>query len=140
MDLLARREHSRLELEHKLTARGFEPTTVAQTLDRLVRDRLLVEDRFVESFVLARARKGQGPVRIRAELAQRGIDDSSVSAGIAEADRDWSALAAEVRIKRFGAAPPADFRERARQAKFLQYRGFEADQIRAALDMSDESD
>ena len=140
MDLLARREHSRLELERKLGVRGFEPAVVAQVLDGLTRDRLLEEDRFVESFIRARARKGQGPMRIRGDLAQRGVDDGSVSAGLANAPCDWGALAAEVRTKRFGAAAPADFRERARQAKFLQYRGFDADQIRAALDLAADSD
>ncbi len=140
MDLLARREHSRLELERKLGARGFEPGVIAQVLDNLMRDRLLDEDRFVESFIRARARKGQGPMRIRGELVQRGVDDSSVSAGLANAPRDWAALAAEVRTKRFGASAPADFGERARQAKFLQYRGFDGDQIRAALDMAADSD
>jgi len=140
MDLLARRDHSRLELDRKLTGRGFEPSLVEQVLDDLTRDRLLAEDRFVESFIRARCRKGQGPVRIRSELSQRGIDDASVSAALAEADCDWTVLAAEVRAKRFGTALPGDFKERARQAKFLQYRGFETEQIRAALDETCESD
>ena len=140
MDLLARRDHSRLELDRKLTGRGFESAIVEQVLDDLIRDRLLEEDRFVESFIRGRMRKGQGPVRIRGELAQRGIDDASASAALAEADCDWTALAIEVRAKRFGAAAPGDFKERARQAKFLQYRGFETEQIRAALDVACDSD
>ena len=140
MDLLARREHSRLELERKLRARGFEASVVTLVLDGLARDRLLEEDRFVESFIRARARKGQGPARIRGELVQRGVDENRVSAGLTDADCDWAALAAEVRVKRFGAAAPADFRERARQASFLQYRGFEADHVRAALDIAADSD
>ena len=140
MDLLARRDHSRLELDRKLTERGFEPDLVAHVLDDLTRDRLLEEHRFVESFIRARLRKGQGPVRIRAELAQRGVEDASVSTALTEADCDWTALAAEVRSKRFGAEAPEDFKERARQAKFLQYRGFETEQIRAALDAAGDSD
>ncbi len=79
-------------------------------------------------------------MRIRGELAQRGIDGASVSAALAEADCDWTALAAEVRAKRFGTEAPGDFKERARQAKFLQYRGFETEQIRAALDLAGVSD
>jgi len=140
MDLLARRDHSRLELRRKLAARGFEAALVEQVLDALTRDRLLEESRYVESFIRGRARKGQGPVRIRGELAQRGIEDASVSAGLDEADCDWIALAAEVRAKRFGTAAPADFKERARQMKFLQYRGFESGHIRAALELSGDSD
>ena len=134
MDLLARREHSRLELERKLLDRGFEVALLAHTLDRLAAEGLLEESRFVASFIHARARKGHGPARIRGELAQRGIDDAQARAGLAAADCDWQALCAEARIKRFGAAPPEDFKARARQAKFLQYRGFDADQVRAVLD------
>jgi regulatory protein len=140
MDLLARREHSRYELERKLGARGFEPTIVAGVLDALAAEHLLEEQRFVESFIRSRIRKGQGPARIRAELVQRGIDDAEVAAGLAEADCDWVAIAAEARRKRFGAAPPASFAARAKQANFLQYRGFEGQQIRAALELSGDSD
>lgn len=140
MDLLARRDHSRLELNRKLTDRGFDTLVVEQVLDDLTRDRLLEEDRFVESFVRGRIRKGQGPVRIRGELAQRGIEDESVSSALNEADCDWASLAAEVRAKKFGPAAPGDFKERARQAKFLQYRGFEGEQIRSALDVACDSD
>jgi regulatory protein len=140
MDLLARRDHSRLELDRKLTGRGFEPAVVEQVLDDLIRDRLLEEDRFVESFIRGRIRKGQGPVRIRGELAQRGIEDANVGTALAEADCDWTALAAEVRAKRFGPEAPGDFKERARQAKFLQYRGFESEQIWTALDVTGDSD
>jgi regulatory protein len=55
-------------------------------------------------------------------------------------DVDWLATARAVRRKRFGAEPPRDFRERAKQARFLQYRGFTADQVRAALELDADSD
>jgi regulatory protein len=139
MDLLARREHSRRELERKLAARGYDAAAVAAALDGLETDGLLAAARFAESFIRARAAKGQGPVRIRAELAERGIDPGEFAAFLAAAF-DWRALAREVRIKRFGAAQPARYAERARQMRFLQYRGFELDQIDAALDIRDDSD
>jgi len=138
MDLLARRDHSRFELERKLVARGFELDTVRDVLEALAAERLLADGRFVESFIAGRIRKGQGPVRIRGELLQRGISDADATEGLSSVEADWSQLAAAVRAKRFGSQRPADFKERARQAKFLQYRGFESDQIRAALDMAGE--
>ncbi len=140
MDLLALRDHSRIELARKLAARGFATDVIATALDGLERDGLLHVARFVESFVTGRVRKGQGPVRIRAELAQRGIDDTSIADGLAAAAVDWTELATAVRAKRYGAELPVDFKERARQAKFLQYRGFEPDQVRAALDVAADSD
>jgi regulatory protein len=130
---LARREHSRLELERKLGARGYPPSVIAATLDRLEASGLLDAFRFCESFVRSRVAKGQGPARIERELAERGIDAEQATLALAEVDDDWIALARSVRRRRFGAAIPSEYQERARQSRFLQYRGFSTEQIRAAL-------
>jgi regulatory protein len=137
MDLLARREHSRVELTRKLGSRGFADDTLAATLDELEREGLLADHRFAESFIRSRAGRGQGPVRIMSELGTRGVDASTAAELIRESGVDWPGLAAETRIKRFGREAPASYTERARQARFLQYRGFEGDQIAAALDQSE---
>lgn len=132
MDLLARREHSRLELERKLAARNFDPELVRAVLDELEQDGLLSAERFAESFVASRYAKGQGPYRIRRELAERGVESAS---GVIDDRRfDWDALARATRVKRFGAAPPADIRDKARQVRFLEYRGFGHEQIKRALE------
>jgi regulatory protein len=136
MDLLARREHSRLELERKLGARGFEESLVSEVLDGLEQDGLLSLERFGKSFVAARYNKGQGPLRIRRKLSERGVE--AQSAWFDDAGFDWNALAGETRRKRFGAGPPADLKDKARQMRFLEYRGFSHDQIRQALDFADE--
>jgi regulatory protein len=140
LDLLARREHSRRELTRKLAARGFPDDVVILALDDLERTGALAHSRFTESFVRSRVAKGQGPQRIRAELAQRGIVDADAEQGLAAADVDWLATIRAVRAKRFGAALPRDYAERARQARFLQYRGFDIAQIRAALEFDVDSD
>ena len=140
LDLLARREHSRLELQRKLLARAFVPVLVEDILDVLQADGLLNEGRFLESFIRSRIGKGQGPARIQAELNQRGIDRSRVQTWLRDSELDWASLAAGVREKRFGPGRPGSFVERARQTKYLQYRGFEIEQINAALELADESD
>jgi len=139
-DLLARREHSRRELERKLDKRGFAANLIDETLDELEQSGALSARRFAESFVSARAAKGQGPVRIRADLAKRGVDSSDFEDLLHDGSIDWPAIARNVRTKRFGRDAPADFAERARQARFLQYRGFDMDQIDAALDIGGDSD
>jgi regulatory protein len=138
--LLARREHSRLELERKLRARGYPADVIAPTLDGLERSGALAAGRFAESFIRSRAGKGQGPVRICSELAQRGIAEPDAAALLRDAEVDWAAAARAVRAKRFGTAVPRDFQERARQARFLQYRGFDSRQIGAALGGRDVED
>jgi regulatory protein len=138
VELLARREHSRLELERKLAARGFPEAVIAPALDALEHSGVLAATRFTESFIRSRLAKGQGPVRIRAELAERGVGDAAEL--LRGSDIDWLATARAVLRKRFGAEPPRDYRERAKQARFLQYRGFTADQVRAALELDADSD
>ena len=140
VDLLAWREHSRLELERKLTRRGFPDAVVQSALDGLEQSGTLVAARFTESFIRSRLTRGKGPVRIRAELAERGVAEGEASSLMRDAEVDWRAAARDARRKRFGADPPRDLRERARQARFLQYRGFTADQVRAALELDADSD
>jgi regulatory protein len=140
VELLARREHSRRELTRKLAARGFSDEVVSTVLDELERTGALANARFTDSFVRSRIGKGQGPQRIRAELAQRGITDEEADGVLRAADVDWLAAIRAVRAKRFGPELPRDYVERARQARFLQYRGFDSAQIRAALEFDAEVD
>ena len=140
LELLARREHSRRELMRKLATRGFPDDVVSRALDELERTGALAEARFTESFVRSRISKGQGPQRIRADLAQRGIASDEADDVLRAADVDWLATIRAVRAKRFGPELPRDYAERARQARFLQYRGFDSAQIRAALEFDADSD
>ena len=133
LGLLARREHSRQELAVKLAQRGLDDEVIHPALDALAAERLLSEERFVEQFVRSRIVRGDGPMKIRAELAQRGIDAARAEQELEAQDPDWPSLAEAQRRKRFGAEIPADFSERARQARFLQGRGFGMTEIQRAL-------
>lgn len=133
MDLLARREHAPRELRTKLAARGFDASEVDATLAALEREGLLSANRYLEAVIASHARRGHGPVRIRAELERQGIDRAAIAAALAVAGVDFAGLAADVRRRRFGATPPAAAADRARQLRFLQYRGFSADDARRAL-------
>jgi regulatory protein len=83
--------------------------------------------------------RGQGPVRIRAELAQRGIDDEEAARLLRDAGVDWIESARAARRKRFGPARPVDYKERARQARFLQQRGFDSGQIGSAIEVAEDA-
>lgn len=133
LGLLARREHSIHELSVKLAQRGLPGDVIAPTVESLQAERLLSEERFIEQFVRSRIERGDGPLKIRAELAERRIDARVADQEIENQAPDWAALADAQRRKRFGAAIPADFAERARQARFLQGRGFGMAEIRRAL-------
>lgn len=137
MNLLARREHSTRQLRRKLHARGMEGAVVDDTLAALAQERLLSDERFVESLVRSRIAKGYGPLRIQAELREHGIGDEQIGNAMDVDAGFWRDRIIDVRRKRFGAAPPADVNERAKQMRFLQYRGFTSEQIRAAFKQAD---
>lgn len=130
--LLARREHSRLELRQKLLARGYEDPELESLLTDLATERLQSDTRFTEAYVYSRISKGFGPLRIQAELRERGIDDELVHRFLDRDSGDWFEHARQQWQKRFGKAPK-DFKERARQARFLQGRGFSPQVIRSVL-------
>ncbi len=133
MDYLARREHGRAELTAKLEKAGFDPDISKNAVAQLVDDGLQSDERFVEAFVRSRINQGKGPVRIRAELREHRIADGLIDDGLSRAEQDWCELAREVRLKKFGAGSPADFKSKARQMRFLQSRGFESDHIQSAV-------
>lgn len=133
MDLLARREHSRRELERKLVQREFEPALVARVLDELIDEGLLDNQRFAEAFVRSRIVRGKGPLKILAELSERGVGQAQAEQALAASETDWAAVAEEALAKRFGAEPINDVKERARRTRFLAARGFSGAQASAAL-------
>jgi regulatory protein len=132
--LLARRDLASKELSEKLDAKGFAPAATAVVIADLTRAGLLNDERFAQNYVAYHARRGQGPVRIAAELRRRGLTADLIDAALADGP-DWSALAREVCRAKFGVQLPDSWAQRARQARFLQYRGFSSDHIRAATDV-----
>jgi len=133
MDLLARREHTRKELVHKLTIRDFPEDVIEAVVDRLTEENLQSDDRFTEAFVNMRRKKGQGPVRILNDLQERGVSQILQEDHVDSRDKIWAEMISEVRLKKFGSSLPKDFPQRAKQARFLQYRGFTSEQIRREL-------
>ena len=139
LGLLARREHSRLELRRKLADDDLAPVTLEGVLDDLAAAGLQSDRRYAESFVRSRIARGQGPVRIRQELRRRGVEAALAEQALEEAEADWTDLLREAHRKRFGDAPPDDRREQARRARFLAQRGFPEAAIRKLLTDPDEA-
>jgi len=133
MNWLARREHTREELRTKLAKRDFSAEEIESAVAKLAAEGLVSDDRFTESFIAVRMRKGQGPVRIRMDLQQRGVSPDLIALHLDPRSPEWRKLAREVRIRKFGVDIPADFKEKARQMRFLEYRGFSTVQIQSAM-------
>ena len=127
MKMLMRREHSKLELFQKLQVKGFNVCIINDSISKLVKQNYQSDERFAEDFILMRFNQGKGPVRIVSELKMRGINTFNLSAF------DWFELAKEIRQKKFGNQLPLDYKEIAKQKRFLQSRGFNIDQINQAF-------
>jgi len=133
---LSRRDYSSAQLAQRLAQRGFDAQTVQVALAELIERRFVDDARYGRAFVAVRAGRGQGPQRIRHELIAAGVTPALAEEALEEYAAEqggWTALARRVRSRRFGTAAPRDRAESARQARFLHYRGFSTDHIRAAL-------
>jgi regulatory protein len=126
---LARREHSSSELRLKLVKVGFESTDIDDVLKKLSENNLQSDSRFAENYLRYRSNRGYGFHRIRQELKEKGVSTDIISEALEQAEIDWFTLAIEVRCKRFGENIPDDYKDRAKQQRFLQYRGFSHEQI-----------
>lgn len=133
MGLLARREHTCKELLAKLTRSGHSLEAVQQVIASLLDEGLLSHERFAESYTRHRINRGYGPVRIRQELEQRGVEDHLIELALEAVSDEWSACVTWVREKKFGKELPQDYETKAKQMRFLQYRGFSTEQINNSL-------
>lgn len=123
MNLLAMREHGRLELKRKLLRKGALPELIDNVLDQLTQDKLLNESRYLESYIRSRANNGYGPLRIQQELLERGINKTEITQALDESGYDWQEQLQMVWERKFGNSPK-DLKEKAKQGRFLLYRGF----------------
>ncbi len=124
MNLLARREHSYLELSNKLLQRQYPADEIESTLHRLIEDGLLSNERFTEAYINMRRKRGFGPLRIENELRERGIDGQLIAQFLCSDYESWWPDLQQQYQKKYGARPPADYAEKARRVKFLQGRGY----------------
>lgn len=84
--------------------------------------------------------RGDGPVRLRAALRERGVDDALIEEALAPHADEWTERARALAARRFGSAPPGSWNERAKRARFLQGRGFPADIVRRVTDFDEHDD
>ena len=128
---LARRDHSRAELARKLAAHG-DADQIDAVIERMGELGLQSDTRYAEAFVRGKAGRF-GASRLRSELARRGIERELIDEAITSECVESEAERARAVLRSRFSLPPADAREWARQARFLQTRGFAPDLIRKLL-------
>ena len=138
IELLARREHSRLELRQKLAQRGFPAEHLEPVLNHLAEDGLLNEGRYAEMYASSRADKGYGPLRIASELRERGIPQEPIDLALAALENDWLPKLRQLHRKRFKSLVPADVAGRMQQTRVFRQHGFTLDQIKVLFERSEQ--
>ncbi|WP_445366464.1 regulatory protein RecX [Methylomonas sp. BW4-1] len=127
--LLARREHSRRELLDKLALRGFDREDVEPVIDQIAEQNWQNDARYAEAYVRQRIQNGYGPMRIRYELQQRGINDADLDAQ-AEAQGGWQNVLLDVYSRKYDDEKLLTQNEWLKRSRFLQQRGFSGEMIK----------
>lgn len=136
MDMLARREHSFHELLQKLTEKYPDfsrDDVIIPALTRLREENLQSDTRFVEAFVRYRSSRGNGPLKISAELYPRKIAEDLLKSALYSQGIDWYTLCVDVLQKKFNTDLAPSPKEQQQWQRFLQQRGFEHEQIKTAM-------
>lgn len=102
---------------------------MSDVIHELLNEDLLSNARFTEAFVHCRVERGSGPRKIIMELRERGVDDGLIETCLDGYEGRWANAIKMVREKKYGANLPQNFKERSRQTRFLQQRGFTPEQI-----------
>lgn len=149
--LLAMREHSVKEITKKLfdkveafdRAGGIDSTegsdnvertaTIYAVVDDLIEKKYLSDERFTEVYIRSRANRGFGPVKIKAELKDKGVSHTLIQDYLDQGAASWFDLAKSQHDKKYGNSPISDYSTWAKHARFLQSRGFNMDQIHCAI-------
>ncbi|MEW6445013.1 MAG: regulatory protein RecX [Pseudomonadota bacterium] len=135
--LLTRREHGAGELARKLQQRGVSRDEAREAIAEMAEQGWQSDERFAAQFAADHAARGDGPLKIRAALQARGVNDGVLTQALDALGADWLALACKVRCKRFGADLPGTAEDRARQIRFLMTRGFSTSVARTAVRSTD---
>ena len=131
MRYLARREYCRAELRAKLLTYATPDDNIDAVLDELVARGWLSDERAATQLLHAK-RSRFGTQRIAHELRQKGIAEELISAALPELKESELEAARGVWQRKFGIAPQ-DEKEKAKQMRFMQSRGFGFDVIFQAL-------
>lgn len=136
IELLARREYSYAELESKLLPFSEEEAPVYTVLDWLIEMGLQSDARYAKMYVRSKALGGYGPVRIRLELKQKGINPFLMEDAFFEAESEisWPDEVDRLIEKKAKSLDLADYKDKNKVMGYLQRRGYSLDQIYAGFE------
>lgn len=131
--LLTRRDYSECGIRKILKIKGFDEADIHTVLLELIQAGYVNDSRFTENYIASRRNRGYGPLRILRELQMHGIADQLIAEYLKITDNTWLALVQNVWQKHFKGQCPTDVKHRAKQMRFLLYRGFTEEQAMSVI-------
>lgn len=129
LNLLARRDYTQHELKQKLKNKGFSLVEMEPIIIDLIHAGLINDQRFTENYIYSRRTKGYGPIRISIELQHFGVSEDVIAEHLEITDNAWFTEVRKVWQKHFKGKLATDYKDRAKQMRYLQYRGFTQEHI-----------
>jgi len=121
--LLAKRDYASGEIKRCLKRYSSDEDSINSVMARLLSHHYLDDSRLIEKEIKKQLAKRHGPNRIKQELRHKELELLAIEQAFEDLDVDWFELAEELRIKKFGDELPTDPKEKAKQIRYLQYRG-----------------
>lgn len=131
--LLARRDYSQQEIKQKLAMQGHADNDIDTIINELLQAGFINHARFIENYIHWRSAKGYGPKRISVELQARGMPDEMIAEHLNITDNAWFSKAYQIWFKHFKGKQAKNFKDRVKQLRFLQYRGFTQEHIASVV-------
>lgn len=128
---LTRKEYSKADLIEKLCLYAADRNEVIALVDEFAQENYQSDQRVAEMTVRSQIRQGKGPNRIKMALRSKQLDKNLVTEDLKEID--WYEQAYQLKVKKYGTEVSKDPKIKAKQIRFLQYRGFEMDAIIKAI-------
>ena len=129
--VLTRKEYSKVELIEKLALYAESRDEVIELVEELATQHYQSDQRVAETVLSSQKRKGKGPARIKLALKNKKIDSDLILEEMQEID--WAEQAYQLKLKKYGLEVTKDPKLKAKQIRFLQYRGFDLDTIFKAI-------
>ena len=136
--LLTRRDYSQAELIAKLNLYAINPEEVEKLVEELAQNNYQSDQRVAELTLASQLRKGKGLQRIKQALKAKQLDAELITEELQEVD--WLDQAYQLKLKKFGEEVATDPKIKARQIRFLQYRGFDMGVIMKAIARTSEEE
>lgn len=131
--LLARREHSQQELLDKLQLKGYGKPECQAVIGLLAQDNWQNDGRYAENYGRSCVQRGYGPIYIKHQLRQRGLEAIDLDNIVQQTAGSWAVLLEQVYQKKYGNKPITDNNDKAKRQRFLLQRGFSQALVNSVL-------